>query len=101
PANAASRAYPGGTQTTYGYDDDERLASATSSSQTTSYGYDAAGELTQTTRPSGNGWSETRTYDHAGRLTEIKDANGGSVLQQLDYAHDPAGDPAALTRPDR
>jgi RHS repeat-associated protein len=96
--NITSRTYPDSVATTYGYDDDERLASATFNSNTVGYGYDPAGELVQTTRPSGNGWTETRTYDHAGQLTEIKDANGGSTLQQLDYAYDPNGNATSLTR---
>ena len=96
--NLTSRTHPGGTATSYGYDNDERLTSATSGGATTSYGYDPAAQLIQTTRPSGNGWNETRSYDHAGQLTQIKDANATSTLQQLDYAYDPIGNATSLTR---
>jgi RHS repeat-associated protein len=97
--DVVSRVYPGGTAVSYGYDDDGRLASVSSGGATTGYAYDAAGELVATTRPSGNGWVESRVYDRAGRLTEIKDANGAAVLQQLDYTYDPAGNALSLVGP--
>src|SRR6478752_4315494 len=50
---------------TYDYTDEERLHTATSNSQTTTYGYDPAGNLTSTEYPSGNGYTETDTYDKA------------------------------------
>ena len=90
------RVYPGGTTTNYTYDDDGRLATVASGSDTFTYGYDAAGNQTQLTRP--NGITETRTYDPARRVSEIKDATGGTTLQQLDYAYDPVGDETSLTR---
>jgi RHS repeat-associated protein len=98
--NLTSRTYPDNTQTTYTYDDDGRLATVTNGSNTTSYTYDAAGEPIQTTRPASNGWTETRAYDPAGQLTEIKDATGSSTLQQLDYSYDPAGNTTSLTGTD-
>jgi RHS repeat-associated protein len=64
----------------------------------TGYAYDAAGELVATARPSGNGWVESRAYDHAGRLTQIRDADGAAVLQQLDYTYDPGGNALSLVR---
>ena len=46
---------PDTTVATYAYDDDEHLQSLTNASVgTTSYGYDAAGNLTTTTLPAGN-----------------------------------------------
>lgn len=90
--NITSRTYPDGLETTYSYDGDERLATAAFGGNTVGYGYDAAGNLVQMTRPAGNGWTEARAYDHAGRLTQIEDANGSSTLQRLDYAYDAVGD---------
>jgi RHS repeat-associated protein len=97
-ANLTSRTYPDGTVTTYGYDNDERLASATSGGSTTSYAYDADGNLTQTTLPSANGYVETRTYDRADRVTDVKNAKVGSVLSEFALALDPAGNPTTVTR---
>lgn len=97
-SNITSRTYPDQTTTSYTYDDDERLASATFNTNTIGYSYDAAGNPIQMTRPPGNGWTETRAYDAAGRLTEIKDANATSTLQKLDYTYDPAGNATSLTR---
>lgn len=90
--NITSRTYPDGLETTYSYDGDERLATAAFGGNTVGYGYDAAGNLIRMTRPAENGWTETRAYDHAGRLIQIEDANGSSTLQRLDYAYDAVGD---------
>ena len=65
---------------------------------TTSYAYDAAGNLTSTTLPSGNGYVETRVYDNAGRLTEIKNAKGASTLSRYVATLDPIGEPTQIAR---
>lgn len=96
--NLTSRTYPDGTTTSYGYDPGDQLASATSGGATTNYGYDVAGELTQTTLPASNGYVETRTYDRAGRLTEVKNANGGSVLSDFTSTLDAVGNPTTIVR---
>lgn len=92
------RTYPDSTVTDYTYDDDSRLATATSSGQTTTYGYDADGNTTQTTLPSGNGYVETRTYDRAGRLTQLENAKGASTLAGFTYTVDPVGNPTQVVR---
>ncbi len=96
--NTTSRTYPGGTATTYSFDNDNRLASVTSSSNTTSYSYDAAGNLTQATLPASNGYVETRTYDHAGRLTELDNKKNGTALSDFAYTLDPVGNPTQAVR---
>jgi RHS repeat-associated protein len=96
--NLTSRTYPDSTQTTYGYDEDDRLTSATSSGNATSYSYYANSELNQTTLPSGNGYVETRVYDNAGRLTEVKNAKGASVLSDYVSTLDPAGNPTQIVQ---
>ncbi|HEX6701714.1 MAG TPA: DUF6531 domain-containing protein [Gaiellaceae bacterium] len=96
--NLTSRTYPDGTATTYGYDNDERMRSATSGGQTTAYSYDAASNLVQTTLPSGNGYVETRTYDRAGRVSEVKNAKGVSVLSDFVYTRDAVGKPTTVVR---
>lgn len=96
--NITQRVYPDSTTTDYTYDDDSRLTTATSAGATTSYSYDAASNQTGMTRPTGNGWNEARIYDRAGRLTQLKDANATSTLQQLDYAYNNVNKATSLTR---
>jgi RHS repeat-associated protein len=98
--NLTSRTYPGGIQTTYTYDDDGRMASATSGGDTTSYAYDLAGNPVTATLPASNGFVETRAYDHAGRVTEVKNAAGANVLTQYDYLYDPIGKATEVTKAD-
>ena len=96
--NLTQRTYPGSVSTTYTYDLDNRLATAVNASLETSYGYDVAGNLTQTTLPSANGYAETRVYDASGRLTEVKNQKGASVLSRFVMTRDPVGNPASVDR---
>jgi RHS repeat-associated protein len=96
--NISSRTYPDTTQTSYTYDEDNRLASATTGGTTTSYTYDPASHLAQTTLPSANGYLETRSYDHTGRLTEVKNAKGASVLSDFVSTLDPVGNPTQVVQ---
>jgi RHS repeat-associated protein len=96
--NLTSRTYPDTTQTSYTYDEDNRLANATSGGNSTTYGYDPASDLTQTTLPAGNGYVETRSYDAAGRLTELKNAKGASVLSDYASTLDPVGNPTQIVQ---
>lgn len=98
--NVTQRSYPGGQAATYGYDDDGRLASVASAGQTTTYGYDVAGQLTSVTLPAANGYLETRAYDRAGRVSEVRHAKAGVTLALAQYAYDAAGNPSAVTRED-
>jgi RHS repeat-associated protein len=95
--NVTSRTYPGGREVDYTYTDDGELDTVTSAGETTSYGYDDAGNLEATTLPSGNGYVETRSYDRAGRLTGVENANGGTPLSFADYDLDPVGNPETIT----
>lgn len=96
--NVASRTYPGNVTASYTYNGDERLQSVTNGAAVTSYGYDPAGNLTQTTLPSGNGYVETRTYDRAGRLVEISNKKGSSVLSDDVLTLDPVGNPLTVVQ---
>ena len=95
--NVTERDYPDSRALTYGYDDDGRLSTVTTGGTTSTYGYDAASEETSLAYPSGNGYTESRTYDHAGRVTQVKDANSSSTLSQFDYVYDSDGDPTKIT----
>ncbi|WP_189970300.1 FG-GAP-like repeat-containing protein [Streptomyces violascens] len=68
------------TKTTYTYDNDGRPSSQTTNGATLTYAYDPAGNLTGTTLPAGNGNIESRSYDQAGRLTQIGSARTTSPL---------------------
>jgi RHS repeat-associated protein len=89
--------YPfAGWNVTYTYDDDGRLATMTANSKTTTYSYDAAGNVTTTTLPAANGYVETRTYDRAGRLTEVKNTKGASTLSKATYTLDAVGNRSTI-----
>ena len=94
------RTYPGGTVTDYTYDDDGRLTSAVAGGATTMYGYNAAGQLTSTTLPAAHGYVESRTYDRAGRLTEVKNSKDTNVLSKATYSRDPVGNPTSVVTTD-
>jgi hypothetical protein len=64
-----------------------------SGGQTTAFGHDAAGNLTTTTLPSGNGYVATRTFDRAGRLTTVDNAKSGTSLSKFLWTLDPGGNP--------
>jgi RHS repeat-associated protein len=96
--NVTSRTYPGSYTTTYVYDGDNRMTSATRGSATTAYEYDAAGNLRHTTLPSGNGYVETRVYDRASRVIEVKNSAGSSVLSEFSATLDHVGNPIEIDR---
>ncbi|MFE7960775.1 DUF6531 domain-containing protein [Streptomyces sp. NPDC057413] len=91
-----NRTYPDGATTTYTYDAEGRQKTQTANSATISYGYDASGNLTTTTLPSGNGYTDTRTYDRTGRLASITTAKGTSTLASWTLKRDAAGQPTQL-----
>jgi RHS repeat-associated protein len=98
--NLEQRIYPDGTVTDYTFYDDNLLKTVTSNGKTTTYGYDAAGNLTSTTLPAANGQVETRTYDHAGRTTEVKSMKLGNELVKNTYVLDSVGNPTSMTTQD-
>ena len=96
--NITSRTYPDSTVVSYSPNNDEQLGSMSVGGATTSYGYDPAGNLTTTTLPTGNGYVETRSYDNANRLTDVKNAKGVSVLSDFAQTLDNAGNVLSVTR---
>jgi RHS repeat-associated protein len=89
--NLLARTPSGGTATTNTYDNDGRLSTATVLGLATTYGYDVAGNETSVAYPSANGYLETRTFDRAGRLTEVKNTKGSTTLSKSTYVLDPVG----------
>jgi RHS repeat-associated protein len=85
-------------QQSYDYDDDGRVRSVTAPGGTTTLGYDEASNLTTTTLPSANGYVETRGYDRANRITQVKSAKGTSVLADVKVTRDPVGNPLVTTQ---
>jgi RHS repeat-associated protein len=96
--NLTQATYPGSAAVSYAYDDDERLQSAGPAGQTTSYAYDEAGNRTQTTLPSANGYLETRAYDRAGRATDVQSKKGTSTLSEFAITPDAVGNPLSVVR---
>lgn len=71
-----------GLTTTMTYDIRQRLKTRTVGTETTSYDYDNAGQLTKVTLPDGSFLSYT--YDDAHRLTAIDDNLGNRIAYTLD-----------------
>lgn len=94
--NVTKRTYPGNTFVDYTYDNDSRLATTVAGSATTSYLYDAAANLTKATLPTTNGYVENRTYDRAGRLTDVQNIKGTTNLSRFTYTLDPVGNPTTV-----
>lgn len=99
-ANLTQRTYPGAAAITYTYDDDNRLQTAVNASLSTSYSYDAAGNVISTVLPSVNGHVETRVYDRAGRVTEVKNERTSPVQLRSRFviSRDPVGKPLQIVR---
>ncbi|MEU9974093.1 polymorphic toxin type 17 domain-containing protein [Streptomyces sp. NPDC051014] len=94
--NLESRTLPDGLTTTYTYDDDGRRHTDTTGGATITYGYDAAGNLISSALPSANGYTDTRTYDHAGLLASLTTADGDSTLASWTVQRDATGQPTQL-----
>jgi RHS repeat-associated protein len=91
--NITGRTYPDSASASASFDDDGRLATVSSGGASTSFGYDAAGNLTTTTLPSGNGYIENRGFDRAGRLTNVDNVKAGTSLSKFVWTLDAAGNP--------
>lgn len=90
------RTYPDTTATTQAFDDDGRITSITSGSAATSFDYDAAGNITTVTLPSGNGHVATRVFDRASRLTTVDNEKAGTILSKFIWTLDAAGNPTKV-----
>lgn len=83
----------------YTYDDDARLSTVTLGGATIAgYAYNPDALPTTTTLPAANGYVETRSWDRAGRLGEIKHSKAGSDLARFTYTRDPVGNPTRIDK---
>jgi RHS repeat-associated protein len=80
--------------TNYVYDDMNRLTQITQGTSVVSFGYDAASRRTSLTLP--NGILVQYDYDAASRVTSITYKNGSTVLGDLIYGYDSAGNRTAV-----
>ena len=95
--NITGRTLPDGTAITIGFDDDNRPTTHAAASATTTVGYDEAGNITSVALPAGNGYTETRTFDRAGRLTTVDNAKAGTSLSKYTWTLDDVGTPIKVT----
>jgi YD repeat-containing protein len=78
------------------FDEDGRNSTVTFNGATTTFGYDAANNVTTVTLPAGNGHVATRTFDNAGRLTTVENKKGSTVLSKFLWTLDAAGNPTKV-----
>ena len=87
-----------GAHVGYAYDGAGQLASVADASGTTSMGYTTDGDLASVTRP--NGVATAYGYDAAGRLVKDDTAKGSTVVANIDYTLDAAGNRVGVSGPD-
>lgn len=81
---------PNGVVSTYTFDLRGRLKTMSVAGETTTYGYDLAGNNTSITLPDGT--TVNSEFDDAHRLTKVTDAAGNSVTYTLDNAGNRVGE---------
>jgi len=98
---ATYRTLPGQPETQlagFGYANgrpDTQTDYSSASPRTISYGYDAAGRPTTTTRP--NGLTTTAGFDATGRLASVSNKVGGTEVSPWSYTRNPSGTIATET----
>lgn len=97
-----SRIYPTAGTIEYTFNDDGLIDSMTANSQTTTFDYNANGQITDTTYPSAVDIVEHRDYDRTGLISSIATSAAGAPhpTSQYDYTRDNTGAPTlvAVTR---
>jgi RHS repeat-associated protein len=86
----------GQTPVGYQYDANSRLTQVAQGDQIVGLGYDAAGRRTTLTYP--NGTFTNYTYDPASRLTRILHESATTVIEDLNYTYDTAGNRISFKR---
>jgi RHS repeat-associated protein len=103
--NVTSRTWPDGTTITAGYDSSDRMTGLTaqgglagSTPAQYGFGYDLTGRLTRTTYPTAAHLVTDRSYDRAGRLSDLNSHDdSGTVARYQVTSRDPVGNPLGLT----
>jgi RHS repeat-associated protein len=89
-SNRVSMTDPQGAQTSYAYDNLNRLTSLSNSwAGTFGFSYDALSRRTQLTRP--NGVNTNYSYDNLSHLLSVLHQAGGTTLDGATYTYDAAG----------
>ncbi len=88
--NLASLTYPGGLTATYVYDVLNRPTRVSFSGRTIDLAYDASGNLASETHSSGV--TSRYAYDAAGRLTGVSHTKGATVIADISYTRNAAGE---------
>ena len=86
----------GGTPVTYSYDAASRLTQVAQGTQIVGLGYDAAGRRTTLTYP--NSVTTSYSYDQASRTTQILHQSVSSIIENLTYTYDAAGNRISFSR---
>ncbi len=81
-------------QTTYGYDNRNRLVSKATPEGTLTYSYDAAGDVKTIQSSNAGGANLAYAYDTLNRLGTVTDVNGSTV-----YGYDNVGNLQSVTYP--
>jgi len=92
----ASMAANGQRPVAYSYDSASRLTQVAQGSQVVGLGYDQSGRRTGLSYP--NGTNTSYTYDQASRLTRILHQSPVSVIENLTYTYDAAGNRISFGR---
>lgn len=102
--NVTSRTWPDGTTLTSTYDAGDQQTGLTVSggqagSTPASYGfsYDPSGRLSRTTYPTANHLTTDRTYDHAGRISDLNSHDDSGTVARYQLTRDPVGNPTGIT----
>ncbi len=96
--NVTRRTYKDGTIVDVTYDPLNCMSTVVSGGRTTGYAYDPASNVTTSTLPATNGFVETRVYDRAGRLNQVRNVKGATTLADITYTRDKVGNPLTETR---
>ncbi|NUP45883.1 MAG: hypothetical protein HOW97_01000 [Catenulispora sp.] len=102
--NTTSRTWPDGTTVSSSYNAADQLTGMTvqggqAGGGTAAYGfsYDPAGRLSSTTYPTANHLTTDRTYDAAGRLSDLNSHSDAGTVARYQLTRDAKGNPTGIT----
>jgi RHS repeat-associated protein len=102
--NITSTTRPDGTTIASSYNTADQLTSLTAQGGVAgptpaqyAFSYDPSGRLTKTTYPTANHLVTDRTYDQAGRLSDLNSHSDAGTVARLQITRDPVGNAAGIT----